>query len=76
LPSTLLVVAPLTPGDIAILEIDGEQVTVEITEVEDDPSYLGDEQEIHELQITYRSIDSGELGVTTLAADEKVLTDA
>ena len=66
----------LSPGDVAVLEIDGEQVTVEITEVEDDPSYLGDEQEIHELQITYRSIDSGELGVTTLADDEKVLTDA
>ncbi len=65
----------LSPGDVAVLEIDGEQVTVEITEVEDDPSYLGDEQEVHELQITYRSVDSGELGVTTLADDEKVLTD-
>ena len=27
----------LSPGDVAVLEIDGEQVTVEITEVEDDP---------------------------------------
>ena len=66
----------LSPGDVAVLEIDGEQIAVEITEVEDDPSYLGDEQEIHELQITYRSVDSGELGVTTLADDERVLIDA
>ena len=66
-------------GDIAILEIDGEQLTVEITDLEDDPTYLGGEGELRELQITYRIADghdrSGELGVTTLVEDEKVLID-
>ena len=70
----------LTAGDIAILEIDGEQLTVEITDIEDDPTYLGEEGELRELQITYRIADghsrSGELGVTTLVEDEKVLIDA
>jgi hypothetical protein len=70
----------LTAGDLAILEIDGEQLTVEITDVEDDPTYLGEEGELRELQITYRIADghtrSGELGVTTLVEDEKVLIDA
>ena len=70
----------LTAGDLAILEIDGEQLSVEITDVEDDPTYLGEEGELRELQITYRIADghtrSGELGVTTLVEDEKVLIDA
>ena len=70
----------LTAGDVAILEIDGEQLSVEITDVEDDPTYLGEEGELRELQITYRIADghsrSGELGVTTLVEDEKVLIDA
>ena len=70
----------LAAGDIAILEIDGEQLTVEITDVEDDPTYLGEEGELCELQITYRIAEghsrSGELGVTTLVEDEKVLIDA
>jgi hypothetical protein len=65
----------LTPGDLAVLEIDGEQLSVEITDVEDDPTYLGEEGELRELQITYRIADghgrSGELGVTTLVEDEK-----
>ena len=66
----------LTPGDIAILEIDGEQLSVEITDVENDPTYLGEEGELRELQITYRITEghdrSSELGVTTLVEDEKV----
>jgi len=70
----------LTAGDLVILEIDGEQLSVEITDVEDDPTYLGEEGELRELQITYRIADghtrSGELGVTTLVEDEKVLIDA
>jgi hypothetical protein len=69
----------LTAVDLAILEIDGEQLSVEITDVEDDPTYLGEEGESRELQITYRIADghrSGELGVTTLVEDEKVLIDA
>jgi hypothetical protein len=70
----------LTAGDVAILEIDGEQLSVEITDVEDDPTYLGEEGELRELQITYRIADghsrSGELGVTTLVEDEKVLINA
>ena len=70
----------LTAGDVVILEIDGEQLSVEITDVEDDPTYLGEEGELRELQITYRIADghnrSGELGVTTLVEDEKVLIDA
>ena len=70
----------LTAGDVAILEIDGEQLNVEITDVEDDPTYLGEEGELRELQITYRIADghsrSGELGVTTLVEDEKVLIGA
>ena len=41
----------LTAGDIATLEIDGEQDSVEITDVEDDPTYLGEEGELRELQI-------------------------
>ena len=64
-------------GDVAIVEIDGEQLSVEITDVEDDPSYLGEEGEVRELQITYRIAEghdrSGELGVTTLVEDEKIL---
>jgi hypothetical protein len=70
----------LTAGDVAILEVDGELLSVEITDVEDDPTYLGEEGELRELQITYRIADghtrSGELGVTTLVEDEKVLIDA
>ena len=70
----------LTAGDLAILEIDGEQLSVEITDVEDDPTYLGEEGELRELQITYRIAEghsrSGELGVTTLVEDEKVLINA
>ena len=70
----------LTAGDLVILEIDGEQLSVEITDVEDDPTYLGEEGELRELQITYRIAEghnrSGELGVTTLVEDEKVLIDA
>ena len=70
----------LTAGDVAILEIDGEQLNVEITDVEDDPTYLGEDGELRELQITYRIADgqnrSGELGVTTLVEDEKVLIGA
>lgn len=66
----------LTAGDTALLEIDGEEIPVEVTEVEDDPYYLGEDQEVHELQITYRIAAghdrAGELGVTTLADDEKV----
>jgi DNA segregation ATPase FtsK/SpoIIIE, S-DNA-T family len=69
----------LTAGDLAILEIDGEQLTVEITDVDDDPTYLGEEGELRELQITYRIAEghnrSGELGVTTLVENEKVLID-
>jgi len=48
--------------------------------VEDDPTYLGEEGELRELQITYRIAEgnrrSGELGVTTLVEDEKVLIHA
>jgi len=65
----------LTAGDIAILEIDGQQLSVEITDVEDDPTYLGEDEELRELQITYRITEghdrSGELGVTTLVEDER-----
>ena len=65
----------LTAGDIAILEIDGQQLSVEITDVEDDLTYLGEDEELRELQITYRITEghdrSGELGVTTLVEDER-----
>ena len=65
---------------VAILEIDVEQLSVEITDVEDDPTYLGEEGELRELQITYCIAEgdsrSGELGVTTLVEDEKVLINA
>ena len=54
----------------------GEQLSVEITDVEDDPTFLGEEGELRELQITYRITEghdrSSELGVTTLVEDEKV----
>jgi hypothetical protein len=53
---------------------------VEITEVEDDPTYLGEEGELRELQITYRIADgydrAGEVGVTTVVDDERVFVDA
>ena len=64
----------LTAGDLAILEIVCEQISVEITDVEDDPTYLRGKGESRELQITYRISDghsrSGELGVTTLVEDK------
>lgn len=65
----------LAAGDTAVLEIDGEETVVTITEIEDDPFYLGDDQEVHELQISYEVATgprAGEPGVTTLADDEKV----
>jgi hypothetical protein len=34
------------PGDIALPEIDGEQLSVEITDVENDSTYLGEEGEL------------------------------
>jgi len=70
----------LTVGDVTVLEINGENLTVEITEIEDDPTYLGEQQELHELQITYCIAEghdrAGEVGVTSLVDDESVLVEA
>ena len=70
----------LAAGDVATLEIDGEQVSVEITEIEDDPSWMGEEGEVHELQLTYRFAEgtdrAGQIGVTTLADDERIAVES
>lgn len=66
----------LQVGDEVDLEIDGAPVSAEITEVEQDPYFLGEEGELRELQITYRVTRGngvGELGVTTIPEDERIL---
>lgn len=64
----------LSPGNQVWLEVDGQLVDVQITDIEDDPSFLGEPGEVEELQVTYQ-LASGELGVTTLAGDELVTVD-
>lgn len=69
----------LAAGDTARLEIDGHDLAVEIVEVEDEPTYLEEPGEVHELQVTYRITEgphAGDLGVTTLADDERIMIDA
>lgn len=66
----------LTVGDIATLEIDGQMLEVSIIEIEEDPGFLGDQDETEELQITYQvadgNVDAGQLGVTTLGKYEVI----
>jgi hypothetical protein len=65
----------LKPLSLAVIEVDGQPTTVIITEIEPDPFA---DSESEELQVTFEIFDddsrAGQIGVTTLCADEDVRT--
>jgi len=65
----------LKPLSLAVIEVDGRPTTVIITEIEPDPFADSDSEE---LQVTFEIFDddsrAGQIGVTTLCANEDVGT--